>query len=194
MRIFDRPHDLDESDGTSDNNTNKETVSRQPINRRSVSDSSNEAVASDVAATETAATETVVGADNNEATEATSIRKARHAEVLLADSLIQSHGRSWLRLRWPGPHGGFGGFVALDRADVDELKQRAGIDAAAAKKKSDSSSSKYPTSKSMKLLEEYDDGLDEGEEGESGEVSCIYIFRIEYGLQYNGDCDDLVLD
>jgi hypothetical protein len=160
MRIFDRPHDV--KDNTSDRGE-KKGRHNQPISLRSVSDSSNEA-----AVVETA-TIAVESHNNNENTTAeeeafSSIRKARHAEVLLADSLIQSHGRNWLRLRWPGPHGGFGGFVALDEA---QQKRMSG----------DGNKSKlYPTCKSMKLLDEYDDGLGEGEEGEGGEVSFCGMY------------------
>ena len=36
-----------------------------------------------------------------------------------------AYGRTWLRLRWPGEHGGFGGFVALSRVeDIAPLKKR----------------------------------------------------------------------
>jgi hypothetical protein len=80
----------------------------------------------------------------------------------------------WLRLRWPGAQGGFGGFVALDKNDVDEL-MRAGIE------QSCNALVEYPTSKSMKLLEEYDDGLGEGEEGEAGEVSCSFFRSVLFG-------------
>lgn len=50
------------------------------------------------------------------------VRRVRHAEVVLADQALLAYGRYWLRIRWPGEHGGFGGFVALGRAtaaDVD---------------------------------------------------------------------------
>jgi hypothetical protein len=41
------------------------------------------------------------------------VRRVRHAEVVLVDQVSIHYGRYWLRLRWPGPHGGFAGFIAL---------------------------------------------------------------------------------
>ena len=41
------------------------------------------------------------------------IRRIRHAEVVLADDICISHGRYWLRLRWPGHRGGFAGYIAI---------------------------------------------------------------------------------
>jgi len=46
------------------------------------------------------------------------VRRVRHAEVVLADQCLAAYGRSWLRLRWPREHGGFGGFVALSWAET----------------------------------------------------------------------------
>lgn len=49
------------------------------------------------------------------------VRRVRHAEVVLVDRCVVAYGRTWLRLRWPGEHGGFGGFVALSKVD-DKVK------------------------------------------------------------------------
>lgn len=173
MRIFDRPHDLDESDPADKGGEGKSKASTERFAAlRSASDSSGDHGASPSAGSPIP-TSTAAASHKQERSkggggdEASSIRRARHAEVLLADSLVNSHGRMWLRLRWPGAQGGFGGFVALDKNDVDEL-MRAGIEQAS------NTLVQYPTSKSMKLLEEYDDGLGEGEEGEAGEVSCSF--------------------
>ena len=159
MKIFDRPRDLNESgdghkgDGhkstTSDHATSSNNNENKRFTMRSVSDSSEAhslgGGSGGISKSTAPATDTVG-----------SIRRARHAEVLLADSILYSHNRHWLRLRWPGHHGGLGGFVALEKCDVDELK-KAGVTEA------------YPSSESMKLLEEYDDGLGVGEEeGECG--------------------------
>lgn len=43
------------------------------------------------------------------------VRRVRHAEVVLVDRAVVAYGRYWLRLRWPGPQGGFGGYVALGK-------------------------------------------------------------------------------
>ena len=162
MRIFDRPHDLDESDAA-----DKKTIqSETKLNRKRVSDSSDDPERSVVDAptsiTDDATKLLSTKKDSHvspEAIETPTSRRARHAEVLLADSLIHSHGRTWLRLRWPGTHGGFGGFVVLDKNAADSVVM----------------GQEYPTSNSMKLLMDYDDGLGEGEEGEGGEVRFILL-------------------
>jgi hypothetical protein len=41
------------------------------------------------------------------------VRRIKHSEVVLVDQALRAYGRTWLRLRWPGEQGGFGGFVAL---------------------------------------------------------------------------------
>ncbi|KAL7565639.1 hypothetical protein ACA910_018998 [Epithemia clementina (nom. ined.)] len=43
------------------------------------------------------------------------IRRIRHAEVVLVDDICISHGRYWLRLRWPGHRGGFAGYIAVQK-------------------------------------------------------------------------------
>ena len=174
MKIFDRPHHLNDSDN---NGTDKPGVDSTPKERnltlRTVRDSSGAMLSPKLSggspppssAPQPSATSTVVA----DGASCLCIRRARHAEVLLADSLVMSHGRTWLRLRWPGAQGGFGGFVALDKADVDELNEKGMKTGVVAE---------YPSGKAMKLLEEYDDGLGEGkEEGESGEVSLVCIWR-----------------
>lgn len=45
------------------------------------------------------------------------VRRVRHAEVVLVDQVLVAFRRYWLRLRWPGEHGGFGGFVALGKLE-----------------------------------------------------------------------------
>mmetsp|Transcript_26133 Transcript_26133/g.55042 ORF Transcript_26133/g.55042 Transcript_26133/m.55042 type:complete len:1001 (+) Transcript_26133:31-3033(+) len=47
------------------------------------------------------------------------VRRVRHAEVVLVDQVLVAFRRYWLRLRWPGEHGGFGGFVALGKVEED---------------------------------------------------------------------------
>ncbi|KAL7465456.1 hypothetical protein ACHAXS_005787 [Conticribra weissflogii] len=47
------------------------------------------------------------------------VRRVRHAEVVLVDQVLVAFRRHWLRLRWPGEHGGFGGFVALGEVEED---------------------------------------------------------------------------
>lgn len=175
MRIFDRPHNLEEPDtldGTNISSGGERKMASHGFNMRSVSDTSHDGPASPDAAgspTPTSKANTTSSkyrASSEHEANATSIRRARHAEILLADSIVTSHGRMWLRLRWPGAQGGFGGFVALEKTDVDELNQ-AGI-------RQTTDNVDYPTSKSMKLLDEYDDGLGGGEEGEGGEVSFVF--------------------
>jgi len=39
------------------------------------------------------------------------LRRVRHSEVLLVDNVHVQYGRYWLRLRWPGPEGGFAGYM-----------------------------------------------------------------------------------
>ena len=41
------------------------------------------------------------------------VRRIKHSELVLVDQALRAYGRTWLRLRWPGEKGGFGGFVAL---------------------------------------------------------------------------------
>jgi hypothetical protein len=48
------------------------------------------------------------------------VRRIRHSEVVLVDQALRAYGRTWLRLRWPGDQGGFGGFVALSNVDHDD--------------------------------------------------------------------------
>jgi hypothetical protein len=43
--------------------------------------------------------------------------RIRHSEVVLVDQTLCAYGCTWLRLRWPGEQGGFGGFVALSNID-----------------------------------------------------------------------------
>mmetsp|Transcript_7706 Transcript_7706/g.11017 ORF Transcript_7706/g.11017 Transcript_7706/m.11017 type:complete len:784 (+) Transcript_7706:258-2609(+) len=50
---------------------------------------------------------------NNNPPKGVAIRRVRHAEVVLVDDVCVSFGRYWLRLRWPGPKGGFAGYIAL---------------------------------------------------------------------------------
>ena len=162
MKIFDRPGHLNDSD----NNTDKSGVESIPEDRnstlRTVSDSSGDVPSPKLGGSPPPSSVSQPSAPNTiaDCASCVCIRRARHAEVLLADSLVVSYGRTWLRLRWPGAQGGFGGFVALDKADVNELQQK-GLTTDFAD---------YPSSKAMKLLEEYDDGLSDGGEGESGEV------------------------
>jgi len=56
------------------------------------------------------------------------IRRVRHAEVVLVDDVCIAHGRYWLRLRWPGPPGGFAGYIALgpavSRSSVRQFNNR----------------------------------------------------------------------
>mmetsp|Transcript_13638 Transcript_13638/g.19082 ORF Transcript_13638/g.19082 Transcript_13638/m.19082 type:complete len:770 (+) Transcript_13638:165-2474(+) len=52
-------------------------------------------------------------ASGNNPPKGVAIRRARHAEVVLVDDVCVSFGRYWLRLRWPGPKGGFAGYIAL---------------------------------------------------------------------------------
>jgi len=43
------------------------------------------------------------------------VRRIKHSELVLVDQALRAYGRTWLRLRWPGEKGGFGGFVALGK-------------------------------------------------------------------------------
>jgi len=65
------------------------------------------------------------------------VRRVRHAEVVLVDQCIVAYGRSWLRLRWPGSQGGFGGFVALSK--VEDMIKLSGMDVDITKFKSEES-------------------------------------------------------
>jgi len=65
------------------------------------------------------------------------VRRVRHAEVVLVDQCIVAYGRSWLRLRWPGSQGGFGGFVALSK--VEDMIKLSGMDVNITKFKSEES-------------------------------------------------------
>jgi len=65
------------------------------------------------------------------------VRRVRHAEVVLVDQCIVAYGRSWLRLRWPGSQGGFGGFVALSK--VEDMIKLSGMDVDISKFKSEES-------------------------------------------------------
>ena len=42
-----------------------------------------------------------------------SIRRVRHAELVLVDDVCIAYNRCWLRLRWPGHKGGFAGYIAM---------------------------------------------------------------------------------
>ena len=115
------------------------------------------------------------------------VRRVRHAEVVLADMCLVAHGRTWLRLRWPGEQGGLAGFVAVGRADTSTSSSLGdvvplppdgdedGIPGDPAAGRSGPSSSppssggpsvlcretgaRYPSTPSMRLLDLYDDGL-----------------------------------
>jgi len=49
------------------------------------------------------------------------IRRVRHAELILVDEVCVQYGRYWLRLRWPGPQGGFAGYIALGRVNPSDI-------------------------------------------------------------------------
>jgi hypothetical protein len=42
-----------------------------------------------------------------------SVRRVRHAELVLVDDVCIAYNRYWLRLRWPGLKGGFAGYIAM---------------------------------------------------------------------------------
>ena len=46
-------------------------------------------------------------------TRPSSIRRVRHAELVLVDDVCIAYNRYWLRLRWPGHRGGFAGYIAM---------------------------------------------------------------------------------
>eukprot|EP00804_Cyclotella_cryptica_P029711 CCRYP_015198-RA/>CCRYP_015198-RA protein AED:0.09 eAED:0.09 QI:0/0.5/0.33/1/0.5/0.33/3/832/790 len=243
MRIYDRPHDIDHPHETSAN-TNSNTTSALPslttrIRRlrrpphpnmteatlRSFSDSSNEG---GLGSSDRASPPPPPPPPPNEAHSSSSsppqeqayaVRRARHAEVLLADDTVISHGRRWVRLRWPGELGGFGGFVAMDLVrgggengeendvGVGEKEKEVVGDESGVGDESERGNDeeqrgpegggeggdvtavntvKFPSSKAMKLLTLYDDGLGErsgegGEflEGEGGEVSVSILYLVE---------------
>jgi len=50
------------------------------------------------------------------------VRRVRHAEVVLVDEVSIAYGRYWLRLRWPGPQGGFAGYIALGSVRISTPK------------------------------------------------------------------------
>lgn len=41
------------------------------------------------------------------------LRRVRHSELVLVDDVCIAYDRYWLRLRWPGHHGGFSGYIAM---------------------------------------------------------------------------------
>jgi hypothetical protein len=49
------------------------------------------------------------------ATPPTSIRKIRHAEIVLVDDVCVTYNHYWLRLRWPGSKGGFAGYIDMGK-------------------------------------------------------------------------------
>jgi len=49
------------------------------------------------------------------------LRRIRHAEVVLVDQISIHYGRFWLRLRFPGPSGGFGGYIALGTVGANDV-------------------------------------------------------------------------
>ena len=55
------------------------------------------------------------------------VRRVRHAEVVLVDQCLIAYGRYWLRLRWPGEMGGFGGYVALGKVKNDGDDENVGF-------------------------------------------------------------------
>ena len=92
------------------------------------------------------------------------VRRIRHAEVVLVDQCLIIYGRTWLRLRWPGEQGGFGGFVALSRIeDMVGLQQ--------------SQSQQQPPRRRFKSDE---DGCGEDEEG-SGTTTTMTEYAVEGG-------------
>ena len=93
------------------------------------------------------------------------VRRIRHAEVVLVDQCLIIYGRTWLRLRWPGEQGGFGGFVALSRIeDMVGLQQ--------------SQSQQQPPRRRFKSEEE--EGCGEDEEG-SGTTTTMTEYAVEGG-------------
>ena len=52
------------------------------------------------------------------------VRRIRHAEVVLVDDVCIAFGRHWLRLRWPGRKGGFAGYVALGKVNGPPLSRQ----------------------------------------------------------------------
>lgn len=88
------------------------------------------------------------------------VRRIRHAEVVLLDQCLIIYGRTWLRLRWPGKQGGFGGFVALSRIeDMVGLQQ-----------------SQQPPRRRIKSEEE---GCGEDEEGSGTTTVLEYAAEVE---------------
>jgi hypothetical protein len=172
MRIYDRPHSLSD-DGSVEGAATTATsdAGQRKMNAlRSFSDSSVEGDPTP---------HTIEAERDSAGAEATvvmpkpsSIRRARHAEILLADRAITSHGRTWVRLRWPGELGGFGGFVAMDSSFKDEGESQTALICR-------ETSVEYPSSKGMKLLEGYDDGIGERMEGDEmeGEVSFHFVLN-----------------
>ena len=55
------------------------------------------------------------------------IRRVRHAEIVLADEVSIWYSRYWLRLRWPGPQGGFAGYIALGTVRESKLNNHLSI-------------------------------------------------------------------
>ena len=104
------------------------------------------------------------------------VRRIRHAEVVLADEVSEQYGRYWLRLRWPGPNGGFAGYVDAGPAVVSDQNNEAEFDRnvvhnSVEKNKEVDANEKltpllcratskyYPSTDFLKLLGMYDDGL-----------------------------------
>ena len=115
------------------------------------------------------------------------IRRVRHAEVVLVDEVVIRYGRPWLRLRWPGPRGGFAGYIDLGQMIQQKQEQQSSISSnssvvAVANATTDntienndekdnknkhgtstqcnSRGKYYPSYDMLKLLSSYDDGLD----------------------------------
>jgi len=55
-----------------------------------------------------------------------SLRRVRHTEVVLVDEVSIWYNRYWLRLRWPGPEGGFAGYIPILDKNVKEQDMKSG--------------------------------------------------------------------
>lgn len=100
------------------------------------------------------------------------------------DAIIHQYGKRWLKLRWPGPRGGFAGYIDMSSACTHVSARRGGnVCTVVPERKRVVVEEKciggeyYPSSEMMELLGMYDDGLellekirDEDEEGVGTDV------------------------
>jgi hypothetical protein len=105
IQVYAAPCRIDSKDGTAGGGRDLVVANWMPDNTANdVNNNDLAAVAAAAAATTTATS--LTGAQQ-------SIRRVRHAEVVLVDDVCIAHDRYWLRLRWPGHKAGFAGYIAM---------------------------------------------------------------------------------